>query len=43
MTTFRKTKFKISDNQTDIEKYIVATNITEYQHKKEVGFQRLRE
>ena len=30
MTTFIKTKLKISDIQKDITKYRVATNITEY-------------
>ena len=30
MTTFIKTKFKISDDQTGIEKYRLAANITEY-------------
>ncbi len=30
MTTFIKTKFKISDQQTDIDKYRLAANITEY-------------
>ena len=30
MTTFIRTKFKISDDQTNIEKYILAANITEY-------------
>ena len=30
MTTFIKTKFKKSNNQTNIGKYRVATNITEY-------------
>ena len=29
MTTFIKTKFKESDDQTNIDKYIVAANITE--------------
>ena len=33
MTTFIKTKFKISDDQTNIGKYIVAANITEYHIK----------
>ena len=30
MTTFIKTKFKKSDDQTNIDKYRVAANITEY-------------
>ncbi len=30
MTTFIKKKFKISDDQTNIEKYRLAANITEY-------------
>ena len=30
MTTFIKTKFKKSDNQTNIDKYRVVANITEY-------------
>ena len=30
MTTFIKTKFKISDDQTSIDKYRLAANITEY-------------
>ncbi len=30
MTTFIKTKFKISDDQTNIGKYRLAANITEY-------------
>ena len=30
MTTFIKTKFKISDEQTNIDKYRLAANITEY-------------
>ena len=29
MTTFIKTKFNISDDQTDIDKYRLAANITE--------------
>ena len=32
MTTFIKTKFKKSDDQTNIDKYRVAANITEYQN-----------
>ena len=30
MTPFIKAKFKISDDQTNIEKYSEAVNITEY-------------
>ncbi len=30
MTTFNKTKFKKSDDQTNIDKYRLAANITEY-------------
>ena len=30
MTTFIKSKFKKSDDQTNIDKYRVAANITEY-------------
>ncbi len=30
MTTFIKTKFKISDDQTNIDKYKLAANIIEY-------------
>ena len=30
MTTFIKTKFKISDDQMKFEKYRLAANITEY-------------
>ncbi len=30
MTTFIKTKFKISDDQTNIDKYRLAPNITEF-------------
>ena len=30
MTTFIKTKFKKSDDQTNIDKHRVAANITEY-------------
>ncbi len=33
MTTFIKTKFKISDDQTNIDKYRLAANITEYNIK----------
>ena len=30
MTTFIKTKINISDDQTNIDKYRLASNITEY-------------
>ncbi len=30
ITTFIKTKFKISDDWTNIDKFILAANITEY-------------
>ncbi len=30
MTTFIKMKFKVSDDQTNIDKYRLAVNITEY-------------
>ncbi len=30
MTQFIKTKFKISDNQMNVDKYRIAANITEY-------------
>ena len=33
MTTFIKTKVKISDDQTNIDKYRLAANITEYHIK----------
>ena len=32
MTTFNRPKFKISDDQTNIDKYRIAANITEYQN-----------
>ncbi len=32
MTTFIKTKFNTSDDQTSIDKYKVAAKITEYQN-----------
>ena len=48
MTTFIKTKFKISDDQTNIDKYRLAAKITEYHiivkeklvksvHKQKIG------
>ncbi len=30
MTTFRKTKFNIADDNTNIDKYKLVANITEY-------------
>ncbi len=36
MTTFIKTKFKKSDNQRNIDKYRVASNITEYHIKPKI-------
>ena len=36
MTTFIKAKFKKSDDQTNIDKYRVAANITEYHIQKYV-------
>ena len=39
MTTFIKTKFKISDDQTNIDKYRFIANITEYHIiSKEISF-----
>ena len=40
MTTFIKTKFNISDDQTNIVKYRLAPNITEY-HIKKIILQRI--
>ena len=37
MTSFIKTKFKKSDDQTNIDKYRVAANITEYQNSGWLG------
>ena len=34
MTTFIKTKLKISEDQTNIDKYLLAENITEYHISK---------
>ncbi len=36
MTTFIKTKFEISDDQTNIDKYRLAANITEYHIKSKL-------
>ena len=41
MTTFIKTKFKKSDDQTNIDKYKVATNITEYHIRSKLIFLRI--
>ena len=41
MTTFIKTKFKISDDQTNIGKYRLAANITEYHIISKVILQRI--
>ena len=41
MTTFIKTKFKISDDQTNIGKYRLAANITEYQIISKLILQRI--
>ena len=40
MTIFIKTKFKISDDQTNIVKYRLAANISEY-HIKRLILQRI--
>ena len=41
MTIFIKTKFKISDDQTNIDKYILAANITEYHIISKLILQRI--
>ena len=41
MTTFIKTKFKISDDQTNIDKYRLAASITEYHIKSNIILQRI--
>ena len=41
MTTLIKTKFKISDDQTNIDKYRLATNITEYHIISKLTLQRI--
>ena len=41
MTTFIKTKFNISDDQTNINKYRLATNITEYHIISKLILQRI--
>ena len=41
MTTFIKTKFKISDDQTNIDNYRLAANITEYHLISKLILQRI--
>ncbi len=41
MTTFIKTKFKISDDQSNIDKYRLAENITEYHIISKLILQRI--
>ena len=41
MTTFIKTKFKISDDQTNIDKYRLAVNITVYHIISKLSLQRI--
>ncbi len=41
MTTFIKTKFKISDDKTNIDKYRLAANITEYHIISKLILQRI--
>ena len=41
MTTFIKSKFKKSDDQTNIDKYRVAANITEYHIESKLIFLRI--
>ena len=41
MTTFIKTKFKISDDHTNIDKYRLAANITEYHIISKLILQRI--
>ena len=41
MTTFIKTKFKISDGQTNIDKYRLAAKITEYHIISKLILQRI--
>ena len=41
MTTFIKTKFNISDDQTNIDKYRLAGNITEYHIISKLILQRI--
>ena len=41
MTTFLKKKFKISDDQTNFDKYRLAANITEYHIISKLILQRI--
>ena len=41
MTTFMKTKFKISEDKTNIDKYRLAVNITEYHIISKLILQRM--
>ena len=41
MTTLIQTKFKISDDQTNIDKYRLAANITEYHIISKLILQRI--
>ncbi len=41
ITTFMKTKFRVSDDQTNIDKYRLAANITEYQIISKLILQRI--
>ena len=41
MTTFKKAKLKKSDYQTNIDKYRVAANITEFHNISKLIFQRI--
>ncbi len=41
MTTFIKMKFNISDDQTNIDKYRLAANITEYHILSKLILQRI--
>ena len=41
MTTFIKTKFKKSDDQTNIDKYRAAANIADYHIKSKLIFLRI--
>ena len=42
MTTFIKTKFKVSDDQTNIDQYDLAANITEYHIISKLILQRIK-
>ena len=43
MKTFIKTKFNISDDQTNIDKYGLAANITEYHIISKLILKKLKE